>query len=98
MGRAEMVGQSNSMITRVRSIFTWLSANGGPSWPARLVKMAEGVADLRECGSVLKVDLDPEREVLPTPDRLSWMIENADRLAPREGELWNELRREHQDR
>ena len=93
-----MVGQSNSMITRVRPVFGWLSAKAAPSWPARLIEMAEGIADFGECGSVVNVELDPERKVPATPERLSWMLENAERLAPVDGRLWKELKARVADR
>jgi hypothetical protein len=79
----------NSKISRVQPIFKWLRAHGG-SWPARLVKMADGVAALDFCGLVVAMWLDPERKVCATPARLRWMIENVDALAPQDGRKWEE--------
>jgi hypothetical protein len=88
-----MVGPTNSKVTRVQPIFKWLAAQGGDAWPARLVKMAHGLKDLKECGSILNIDLTPERKVPPTSSRLTWMLKNAKRFVPEDGRLWSELRR-----
>jgi hypothetical protein len=89
---------TNSKITRVQPIFSWLRANADCTWGARLVEMANGVAALHSCGGIVGMELDPERKVPATPDRLRWMIKNADRLAPTDGRLWQELRRRVADR
>src|SRR5436309_485703 len=87
-----MIGLTNSKVTRVRPIFDWLTAHGRDLWPARLVKIADGVAELKECGSILNIDPTSERKVPPTSSRLIWMLKNADRLAPFDGRRWDELR------
>jgi hypothetical protein len=87
-----MVGQYNSMITRVRPVFFWLRDNAEASWAARLVKMAKDLADLTECGSVVRMELDPELKVAATAERLIWMLENKNILVPRNAERLDELR------
>jgi hypothetical protein len=82
---------TNSRDTRVLPIFEWLRVNGGFGWPARLVQMADGVAGLK-CGVFLSMDLETEKEVPPTPASLRWMLENAERLTPKDGRRWRELR------
>jgi hypothetical protein len=54
--------------------------------------MAEGVPALEPCGKIINVDLDRERKVPATPERLRWMIKNANSLAPKDGRRWQELR------
>jgi hypothetical protein len=87
-----VISSTNSRISRVQPVFSWLKANGGDEWPARLVQLAIGGAQVPACGSVSRVDLDPEAEVSPTPARLAWMIRNVNRLAPRDGRQWKSLR------
>jgi hypothetical protein len=87
-----MVGSTNSKVTRVLSIFGWLKRNGEGSWPAQLLKIADGVAEVNECGSILSIDLEEERQVPATTQRLAWMLKNADRLAPSDGRLRQKLR------
>ena len=86
-----MVRQLNSMMTRVRPVFEWLEADGGPSWPEQLVKMAQGTSDLPKCGSLVKVYLNPERKVPASRERLSWMLRNAEKLVPIDGKRWTKL-------
>src|ERR1043165_1714937 len=83
----------NSRITRVQPVFRWLESNGGPSWPSKLLEMTKGAAPLSDCGELVRLYLEPEYKVPPTPMRLAWMIENADRLVPTDGRQWEELRR-----
>ena len=59
--------------------------------------MADGVADI-ECGPILKIHLEQEREVPATAPRLAWMLKNADRLVPSDGKLWRQLRQRVADR
>ena len=87
-----MDSSTNSKNTRVKPIFSWLSTNGGKSWPARLVQLATGFAEAPNCGTLTRMALDPEQEVPPTPSRLAWMIKNVDLLAPRDGRQWRILR------
>jgi len=82
----------NSRTTRVQPIFGWLRANGGKSWPAQLLGLADGISGLNNCGSIKKIELESERSVLATPARLAWMITNADKLTPRDGSQWKKLR------
>src|SRR6516165_2380655 len=93
-----MVGLTNSRATRVLPIFGWLKTNGGDSWPRRLLTMADGVADISECGSILSIDLELEREVPATASRLAWMLKNVDRLVHSDGRLWGALRQRVADR
>lgn len=87
----------NSKITRVQPVFRWLEGNGGPPWPRRLLEIAAGAAPLSDCGELIRVYLEPEYKVPPTPMRLAWMIENVDRLVPTDGRQWEELRRRISD-
>jgi hypothetical protein len=80
----------NSRRTRVQPVFGWLAAHGEPDWPARLVALADGLDDLGDPGAPLRVWLDPERGVDPSARRLAWMLDNAHRLAPRDGGRWRE--------
>jgi hypothetical protein len=93
-----MAAPSNSKISRVQPIFQWLQTNGESSWPAQLVKIADGAALLDPCGSIVRMDLDPERKVAATPARLRWMIENANSLVPTDGRRWRELHNRVADR
>ena len=81
----------NSRRTRVQPACGWLTAHGEPDWPARLVALADGLDDSGELGPPLRVWLDPERSVEPSARRLAWMLENAERLAPRDGGRWREF-------
>jgi hypothetical protein len=83
---------TNSRYTRVLPIFDWLRKNGGHGWPERLVSMADGVTELKKCGVFLSMELECEKVVQPTPTRLRWMLENSDRLTPKDGRRWQELR------
>ena len=60
--------------------------------------MADGVADISECGSILSIDLELEREVPATASRLAWMLKNVDRLVHSDGRLWGALRQRVADR
>jgi hypothetical protein len=86
-----MVGLTNSMLTRVRPVFGWLRDNGGGAWPEQIVKLAN-VTGLTTCGRFLGMELDPERKVPPTRDRLLWMVTNVERLAPVDGRRWEDLK------
>jgi hypothetical protein len=57
----------------------------------RLVALADGLDDRGEVGPPRRVWLDPERSVAPSPRRLARMLENAERLAPRDGGRWREF-------
>jgi hypothetical protein len=85
------VSDENSRRTRVQPVFGWLAAHGEPDWPARLVALADGLDDEGEVGPPLRLWLDPERSVEPSARRLAWMLENAERLAPRDGGRWREF-------
>ena len=88
---AEASSDENSRRTRVQPVFAWLAAHGEADWPARLVALADGLEDSDEVGPPLRVWLDPERSVEPSARRLAWMLENAERLAPRDGGRWREF-------
>jgi hypothetical protein len=87
----DMAGQTNSMLTRVRPVFGWLRENGGEFWPEQLVRMA-GITDLKQFGRLLRMKLEAEQEVPPTRERLFWMLQNVERLAPVDGRRWEKLR------
>ena len=93
-----MVGPTNSKITRVQPVFSYLEKNGGSDRPARLVEMAHDVAKIDNCGAINAVYLNPERKVLATAERLIWMLENAGMLAPYDGRRWSELRKRLENR
>lgn len=82
----------NSKRTRVEPVFTWLRDHGGANWPERFVELADGIADLSEVGKLVKVEFESERRVSPSAERLAWMIENVERLAPRDGRQWRQYR------
>lgn len=82
----------NSKRTRVEPVFTWLRDHGGAEWPERFVELAAGIADPPAIGKLVKVEFESERRVPPSPERLAWMIENVDRLAPRDGRQWRQYR------
>jgi hypothetical protein len=84
---------TNSKNTRVQPVFRWLEANGGTTWPAQLITLAHALTGRpNNCGSIGKVTLDPECCVPATHDRLAWMLQNAEKLAPKDGRRWRELR------
>jgi hypothetical protein len=87
-----MVRRTNSRITRVIPVFGWLKKNLDSDWPSTLLKLADGITEPIDCGRFKHMDLDVERKVPATHRRLAWMLENAERLAPRDGRRWNELR------
>jgi hypothetical protein len=87
-----MVASTNSRVSRVRPIFAWLRDHGGPSWPTQLLRMAEGMPSLLQCGPVTQMHLDCEEKVGPTPERLAWMLSHSAELTPRDGRRWDELR------
>ena len=79
--------------TRVTPVFTWLREHGGSGWVMELLRLADGIQVPNSVGEVISLSVDPEREVLPSPQRLAWMIRNAHRLAPQDGRLWKEYQR-----
>jgi hypothetical protein len=80
---------TNSKNTRVQPVFRWLKANGGPSWPTQLITLAHGLTGRpNNFGSIVNVTLDPECCVPATHDRLAWMLENAEKLVPKDGRRW----------
>ncbi len=82
--------------TRVTPVFTCLEAHGGPAWVTELLRLADGIHIAERVGEVVKLSVEDnlgrnkEQEVEPSPERLAWMIRNADRLAPTDGRLWKE--------
>ncbi len=81
----------SSKRTRVEPIFGWLRTHGGPDWPGELIRLAHGVEPI-DPGPIRDLALEDEAIVSPSPRRLAWMIENADRLAPWDGAAWREYR------
>jgi hypothetical protein len=86
-------GDENSRRTRVEPVFGWLRDCGGRNWPERLVEIADGIRDSRPVGELVAIEFEKERRVPPSAARLTWMIENVDRLAPVDGRQWREYRR-----
>jgi hypothetical protein len=90
---------TNSKNSRVQPVFRWLQEHVGTSWPDRLVAIAHGVKERPDhCGAIVKIHLDPEYKVHPTFTRLAWMLENTEKLAPRDGRRWREFRDRVADR
>lgn len=87
-----MTEDENSKRSRVEPVFTWLRDNGGEGWPARFVELAGGIVGPRDVGNLIEITFEKERRVPPSTRRLAWMIENVDRLAPRDGRRWLEYR------
>jgi hypothetical protein len=83
----------NSKRTRVEPVFGWLRDNARPDWPERLVRLADGLQVVIQPGPFVRIELEKERRVSPSPARLAWMIRNAHRLTPREGRQWREYQR-----
>lgn len=86
---------ANSRETRILPVFRWLTANGGPAWPSRLVQLAQGQTAVQDPGATVgkRVHLEKERRVQPSAARLKWLVEHAHLLAPQDGRRWNEYRR-----
>ena len=83
----------NSKRTRVEPVFGWLTQHGGPSWPARLIGLADGLGGIGGPGAlVAPPQYKNERRVSVSPRRLAWMIRNAGRLVPRDGSKWKAYR------
>jgi hypothetical protein len=88
---------TNSKITRVQPVFSWLRENGGTNWPDRFIGLAAGLTVTIKPGELRSMDLDQERQVAASPQRLAWMIRNADSLAPSDGRKWEQLRERASD-
>lgn len=87
-----MISDTNSRVSRVLPVFGWLATNGSRDWATDLLGLAEGLRARLDPGKVLSVVLDPEVRVEPSAERLRWMVENVELLAPRDGRRWRELR------
>ncbi len=87
----ESTASTNSRLSRVQPTFRWLVTHGGADWPQRLVDLAAGLRVAPVCGPLVRVYLDPERQVPPTAQRLAWMLRNAAQLTPQDGRLWRAL-------
>jgi hypothetical protein len=81
----------------VEPIFGWLSKHGGQSWPQSLVELCDGL-QVADPGVVRSVECDVEREVLPTPARLAWMLRNSHLLAPSDGSKFRSFQARLSDR
>jgi len=86
------MNSTNSKITRVQPVFSWLRQNGESNWPDRFLQLVTGIAIPIKAGKLLLMDLEQEREVAASPARLAWMLRNGNRLAPKDGHLWLELK------
>lgn len=80
-----------SRVTRVLPVFEWLKHNGGADWTQRLVNLADGLQTRIETGAVRSLRVRLEERVAPSSERLRWMLENAERLVPREGRRFREF-------
>jgi len=91
-----VAGKDNSKKTRVEPVFGWFEKQADPSWPAQLLRLAEGLAAFQDPGILRALTFHKEVAVLASGRRLAWMIENAERLAPQDGRRWTEvLQRAH---
>jgi hypothetical protein len=88
-----MQTDTNSRRTRVEPVFRWLTRNGGPDWPRRLLHLADGLIGVTPPGSPLPGNYTKEARVAPSPTRLAWMLRHAERLAPRDGRRHQEFTR-----
>ena len=88
-----MLTDENSKRTRVEPVFRWLRDHQRDDWPSRFLPLVVDLGVSIEPGRLVRLDFEPERRVPPSAKRLKWMIENADRLAPRDGARWREYRR-----
>jgi hypothetical protein len=82
---------TNSRISRVQPVFSWLIEHDPNEWPQSLVNLADGLAHRSECGPVEHIYLNPEMKVPPTAARLAWMIRNVQHLTPLDGKSWRQL-------
>jgi len=85
----------NSRRTRVKPTFSWLKDHAQHDWPARLLKLVDGLGVRAEPGGIIPDGLhfEPERRVSPSPRRLAWLVRNAERLSPRDGRNWRQYQR-----
>ncbi len=100
-GFTTLAEDENSRRTRVQPIFGWLAQHGGTDWPARILRLVNGLEASLEPGKLLRLDYLDERRIAPSARRLAWMIRNAELLTPRDGRRWREYRSrviEHPDR
>ena len=79
----------NSKRTRVEPVFRWLRDHGPADWPRTLVETAHGLAVAIDPGPVVAVAF--ESPFRAHPERLAWMVRNAERLLPRDVEAWRAL-------
>jgi len=79
--------------TRVSPVFGWLREHGGADWATELLHLADGIELSDDVGRVIRLWVGKERIVAPSPQRLAWMIRNADKLAPVDGRQWREYQR-----
>lgn len=86
-----MAGKDNSKKTRVEPVFGWFERRADPSWPAHLLRLAEGLAAFQDPGVLHELTFRKEVAVLASGRRLAWMIENAEQLAPLDGRRWAEI-------
>jgi hypothetical protein len=84
---------TNSKRTRIEPIFKWLKTHGAPDWGNSLLRLADGLLDLRPPGHVGECRCEEEVIVPPCAARLAWMIRNVARLVPVDGRLWQECTR-----
>jgi len=82
----------NSRRTRIQPVFGWLSEHGGDEWPARMLRLVDGLDVAPDPGRLIRLDYVKERRVPPSALRLAWMIRNVERLASRDGRRWREYR------
>jgi hypothetical protein len=83
---------TNSKQSRVEPVFCWLRDHGGPDWPGALLQLTEGLVSVPHPGGCEEVLCTREWSVGASPQRLAWMIRNAERLIPRDGREWRTLR------
>jgi hypothetical protein len=83
----------NSKRTRVDPVFGWLKAHSDeePTWPARLLALAQGLEVDVKPGAV--VDVVFEHPVRASPERLQWLIDHASELGHEGDKLAEIVRR-----
>jgi len=86
------MSSTKSSTSRVQPVFNWFSKNEEKSWPDQLLKIVTGLTIPIKAGKLVNIELVPERKVMASPARLAWMIENVSMLAPKDGQLWQELK------
>jgi hypothetical protein len=68
----------NSKRSRVEPIFGWLRDHGGRTWPQVFLGLVDGLDISPDAGELESLSFEKEVQVSASPERLAWMIENAE--------------------